>query len=298
MQPCNHTKLMNYIIGMCKRQKDWISTLADLGYEPELIEQQIRTSSDDVVRPDILATSNKLIHSLVFECKGGTTVDVDQLRRYSTLTPEDVSRWATLFTRDNFHFDTCLADVEENHPIVAAKGNQFPILTFSDEKLFKTNQFKENKLNETFNTPIALEGKTPPLSYYPFSEDDEDEYLSLFVLRGLVSIAIKNAKGGPSTSDENIIARDDLLKSIFNPVFDALSTHHKDGLKKRIKDVVRGIMAKEGMKEALGLIETQAGIKIGRPLEKFTREAYNYMKTLETQRPLIEFIDSEKRENQ
>jgi len=283
---------MNYIIGMCKRHKDWISTLADLGYEPALIEQQIRTSSDEVVKPDILATSNKLIHSLIFECKGGVTVDADQLRRYSTLTEDNVLRWTRPFTHQNFHFDACLVDVEENHPVVAAIGNQFPIITFGTKTLFKTNHFKEKKLNEAFKVPINLDEKTPPLSYYPFCEDDENAYLSLFVLRGLVSMAVRNAKGGPSTSEENIITRDDLLKSIFNPVFDALSKSHKDRLKEKIKEVVRWIMAKEGMKEALGLIETQAGIKIGRPLEKFTKEAYKFIETVETQRPLIEFMSN------
>jgi hypothetical protein len=288
---------MNYIIGMCKRHKDWISTLADHGYEPELIEQQIRTSSDELVKPDILATSNKLIHSLVFECKGGVTVDADQLRRYSTLTEDNVLRWTRPFTHQNFHFDVCLADVEENHPVVVAVGNRFPIITFGAKTLFKTNDFKEKRLDEAFKVPIGLDGKTPPLSYYPFCEDDENAYLSLFVLRGLVSMAVKNAKGGPSTSEENIITRDDLLKSIFNPVFDALSKSHKDRLKEKIKEVVHWIMAKEGMKEALGLIETQAGIKIGRPLEKFTKEAYKFIETVETQRPLIEFMNQKKPEN-
>lgn len=128
MEPCNHTKLMNYVIGMCKKQRNWINVLADLGYEPQLIEQQIRTSSDETVKPDLIAASNKLLHSLVFECKGGTTLEPEQLKRYSTLTRDDLRRWITVFAREELQFDVCLSDLEENHPFIAKMNQEFPMI--------------------------------------------------------------------------------------------------------------------------------------------------------------------------
>lgn len=281
---------MNYIIGMCKKHKDWVSVLADLGYELQLIEQQIRTSSEDTVKPDIVVASNRLLHSVVFECKGGITLDVEQLKRYSSLSSDNLRRWITVFTPESIQFDVCIGDLEENHHFIARMNREFPMITFANDKIFKTGEFKLNQLNAAFKEPISLKGKIAPLSYYSFCEEDKDDYIALFVLRGLVSVAIKNAKGGPSAFEESIITRDDLVKLIFNPVFDALSREHQARLKAKIKDVIRLVMTREEMKGALEAIEEAKGYKISRPLEKFLKEAYQFISFLQTQRPLTEFV--------
>jgi len=281
---------MNYIIGMCKRHKDWICLLNDLGYEPQIIEQQIRTSTDEVVKPDVIVTSNRLIHSLVFECKGGTTIDTDQLRRYSTLAVDNLLRWVTTFTSTDFHFDVCISDLQENHLFLATISKHFPMITFGKHKLFRTGEFKEGTLNDAFSKPIDLVGKIPPLSYYPFSEDDVNTYIAPFVIRGLVSVAVKKAKGGPSALEESLVTRDELLRLIFNPVFDALSKQHQGRLRGKIREVVRWVLAREEMEEALGVIESRAGMTIRQPLEKLVREAQRLIEQLETQKPLIDFM--------
>lgn len=296
LEPCNHTKLMNYIIGMCKKHRDWVTVLADLGYSPYLIEQKFNTSSGEVVTPDIIVTSTKLIHSLVFECKGGITIDKDQLDRYATLDEATLFRWVQyahpLFTLQNFRFDVCISDLEENHPIIAPMVKDVPIVTFGDLKITKTGQFSNNALESAFREPIDLSGKIPPLSYYPFGEKDKDPYVAAFVIRGLLAIAIKKAKGGPSVFDKTIITRDELLKFVFNPIFDALSNEHQGRLKERIKEVIRWVMANKDMNEAFGTIEQMAGYKINRPLEKLINEANRFIANLETQQPLMQFFKS------
>ena len=289
MEPSNHTKLMNFIIGMCKKHSDWITTLSDLGYKPEVIEQRIRTSTDEAVKPDVIATSNKLVHSLVFDCKGGITVDQDQMQRYSTLTENDLLRWVSPFTAIGFRFDICISDVDEYHSAIIPTTNGFPILTFGRDTLTKTRDFKESRINAAFRNPISLDGKVPTLMYYPFCEDDKTPYIALFVIRGLVSLAIKQSRGGPSIYNNNLISKDELLKFIFNPIFDALSDEHKGRLKDKINEVVQWIMSKEEMSQPLGIIEQQAGYRINRPLEKLLEESNNLIKFLETQRALTEF---------
>jgi len=281
---------MNYIIGMCKKHRNWIHVLADLGYEPQVIEKQVRTSSGDIVQPNIIATSNKLIHSLVFECKGGITVEQDQLQRYSTLTNENILRWITVFASENFHFDVCISDLEENHRFNAYIAKIFPMITFGNNKVSKTGDFGEEKLNVAFEEPITLEDKIPPLSYYPFSEDDENAYIAPFVIRGLVSIAIKNAKGGPSISEEIEITRDELIKLIFNPVYDALSRKHQGRLKEKIKEVIHLVKVRESMKDTLGIIEKAGGYKVSRPLSRLIKESEKFIAHLETQSSLIDFV--------
>lgn len=56
-------------------------------------------------------------------------------------------------------------------------------------------------------------------------------------------------------------------------------------------------MGREEMKEALGIIDQQSAYKIARPLERFTKEAYKFIEFLETQRPLIEFINQKRPDN-
>jgi len=64
-----------------------------------------------------------------------------------------------------------------------------------------------------------------------------------------------------------------------------------------VKEVIRWIMGREEMKEALGIIDQQSAYKIARPLERFTKEAYKFIEFLETQRPLIEFINQKRPDN-
>jgi hypothetical protein len=289
LEPSNHTKLMNFIIGMCKKHKDWVTTLSNLGYTPELLEQHIRTSTDERIKPDIVATSNKLLHSIVFECKGGVTVEQDQMDRYLTLTESDLLRWVTPYDTNNFKFDVCISDTSENHPAILPLVNDFPLITFGEETIFKTGDFKEDRLNAAFQAPISLQGKIPTFSYYPFSEEDSSPYIAIHVIRGLVSVAIKQSRGGPSVYDQQIITQDELLNSIFHPIFDALSQEHRGRLKNKINEVIRWIMRREEMRDSLGLIEQQAGYRINRPLNKILEASKNIIKFLETQTLMTDF---------
>jgi hypothetical protein len=283
LQPSNHTKLANYLIGMCKKSESWITILADLGYNAEIIEQKINTSSGDTVKPDLVATSNRLVHSMVFECKGGIAIDVDQLRRYSSLTPENLLRWISVFDRANLQFDVCICDLAENHSYIKVVNQHFPMLTFSSEELIKERDFKREKLNEAFKEPISLKGKIPPLLYYPFSEEDTDSYIAVFVIRALLSIAIKSIKGGPDVFEDKIISFDEVVAHNFNHVWKALSLEHRRSLKEKIREVIKRLLAKEDVKEALGIIQQRQGYKITGSLDQFKKAAEDLIAELQSQ---------------
>jgi hypothetical protein len=294
LQPSNHTRLMNYIIGMCKKHRDWITVLADLGYDPHLIEKNIRTSAGERIKPDIIVTSTQLIHSLVFDVKGGITVDKDQLDRYTTLDKADLYRWVEtanpMFTIQNFQFDLCIGDLEQNHPPIAAAVKNVPIITFGSQKIEKTGQFQKAELNKQFREPLSLVGKIPPLFYYPFSENDQPAYIAPFVIRGLLSIALKRHRGGPSVFDKSVITNEQILKAVFNPIFDALASEHQGRLKDIISDVFEWIMSDDGMKEAFGSIERQGGYKLRRPLDRLISASNKFIANLETQGKLDSFL--------
>ena len=285
---------MNYIIGMCKKHRDWIRVLADLGYDPHLIEKNIRTSTGEKIKPDIIVTSAQLIHSLVFDVKGGITVEKDQIDRYATLDKTDLYRWVgtenPLFTIQSFQFDLCISDLEQNHLLIAAAVKNVPIITFGSERIVKSGRFQKAELNNQFREPISLVGKIPPLLYYPFSEDDQPAYIAPFVIQGLLSIAIKKNRGGPSVFDQNLITNEQILKVVFNPIFGALASEHQGRLKEIIRDVIKWVMADESMKEAFGSIERQGGYKLRRPLDRLISASNKFIANLETQGKLDSFL--------
>jgi hypothetical protein len=261
-----------------------------LGYEAEIIEQRITTSTGDSVKPDVVSVSNRLIHSIVFEVKGGMTINSDQLKRYSSLTSENLLRWVSIFDRAHHEFDVCICDLAENHPYIRTINQNFPTLTFSSSEIIKEHEFKRVKLNEILDRPISLVSKTPPLLYYPFSEEDDDSYIALYVVQGLLSIAMKNMKGGPSVFAESIISCDEITAQQFHHVWKALSQEHRTKLKETIREVIKRIMAREDLKETLGLIEQKKGYKIQRNLEQFKKGVENFIAELQSQVPLTDFI--------
>ncbi|MCL4429145.1 MAG: hypothetical protein M1167_00175, partial [Chloroflexi bacterium] len=278
-------------IGMCKGNKDWINNLAKLGYELQLVEQHIITSSGKKVRPDLVASSNRLLSYFVCECKGGRTVDDDQLERYSTLTNSNFDMWIHTYSPGNFGVDLCLADFEENHEAIRANAKDLPILTFGDNALVKTGDFREIRLNDEFKEPISLVGKIPPLSYYPFSVEDSNAYIAPFVIRGLVSIALRKARW--NTEDVTLelsVLQEEVVGSVFNSVFEVLSQDNKRQLREKIKVVIKWVLTNESMRGYFDVIEKEGTIKITRPLAKLQEASEDFIKKLDVEKPLMDFF--------
>src|SRR5215204_2760920 len=133
---------MNYLIGLSKETGNWPSTLSDLGYEVQLIEKSIRTSSLQKIKPDLIVVSNKYLHSIVFDCKGGTSVEHDQIERYAGLSKNDFVNWIDVYSRE-ITFDVCFSDLLENHSEIMLKVGNLPVLTFGEDKITKDNSFSQ-----------------------------------------------------------------------------------------------------------------------------------------------------------
>src|ERR1035438_4032195 len=98
LRPSNHTLLINAAIGMCKSGSKWIHPLADLGFDVRLIEQTMSLADGGGhVKPDLVATSNRCLNALVFDCKGGKNVEKEQADRYRRLTQQDILRWIEIW---------------------------------------------------------------------------------------------------------------------------------------------------------------------------------------------------------
>ncbi len=292
MEPCGHTKLMNYVIGMCRKNKQWITQLTDLGYELQIVEQTIHLATGDSIKPDIVSSSNRLLHSLVFDVKGGKSLDEDQLSRYSKLLPDDL-RWVTwneVYDKLRLKLDVCICD-----KYIKMTKHDFPVLTFSSSKLTKEGQFKNHTLNEVFKQPIVLEGMMPPLSYYPFSEEDDSAYIATHVLRTLLSIALHKSKQGMEFSEDglkqDLIEFNDVLAANFNPIWKALSIEHKRVLALKIQEITARILEDPEIKESLGIIQQRKGYKVSKNLNQFQEQATRLIEEIQSEKGQTKLID-------
>jgi hypothetical protein len=280
---------MNYVIGMCKKDDHWIDSLNKWKYEVQVIEQRIHTADGDYrVKPDIISASNVLLHALVFELKGGKTIETDQLERYSHLAPSDLSRWVTVFDKDHLRMDVCICDFEENHAAIKAMNTKFPMLTFGFSSLKKEGVFTVDKLNEAFKAPISFQGKLHPYSYYPFSEEDEQAYIAIHVIRSVLSILIKNYKTGKNVPldvmQETFVSMDDIIATKFNYIWKVLSDEQKKTLKTKIAEITRRFFLQKNVSDTLGIIQNKEGYKVTRNLEAFQKLAIKFLEELETEK--------------
>lgn len=243
MEPTPHTKLINFIIGLCKKNERWVHPLADLGYTVQLIEQTISTESGKKVKPDVIAASNKLLNSLVFECKGSITIDEDQIERYKELKENDLLRWVDLYTTDHTTHNVCLICYESNYKQLVEKNKaNFPILSFSDIRIWKSgSKFVRDEVEQKFKTDVDISTLVPPLSYYPFSENDDKKVIIPYVLRIIISLLInKQTRRHMDPLDENTFSSELVLSKI-HLLWDILSLEHRSTLQSKIKIIVNDL---------------------------------------------------------
>ncbi len=240
MQPSPHTKLINFIIGLCKKNTKWVCPFGELGYKVQLIEQSISIDGGQKVKPDVIPVSNKQLNALVFECKGGTTLKEDQIIRYRKLTKKDLLRWIDVFTEDSLTHDICLAGYENSYDKLKKSNTaNFPMLSFSKDKIKKSGtNFIVEEVEEKFANEIDISGMIPPLSYYPFSELDDKGVIVPYVLRAVTSLIVeKKRRGKTDALDKNIFASAEVLRKV-HPLWDILSIEHQHELQSKVQQLV------------------------------------------------------------
>lgn len=262
---------MNCVIGLCERDHHWPSLLSDLDYRVRLIEQSLRTSSGYMVKPDIVAVSSRLFHSLVIEIKSGPSIDVDQLARYDSLKAPNLRNYLETYLHQQLTLDICYVGLEANRVTLLPMLGTHPLLTFDNSAIRKSGQFSQYELERKFSEPISLTGKHPPVSYYPFSEEDEDDVFLDSILRMVVQTALKASRGrSPSALIETTFNSEDMVKYA-HPYWDALSTDQRAVLSQRIKKIIDRLMARYlDLTVCLNNLESRRGYKILGQLSRIT----------------------------
>jgi len=127
-----HTRLINKFIGLCKKTAKWPTILFDLGYDVQLIEQSISLKSAQKITPDVVAVSEKLLHAVVTDCKGGNNIDGEQDAKYQELVPDDLKFHVTIHAPDQLRHSVCYVDNRSNHSQLEPH-TELPFITFGDD---------------------------------------------------------------------------------------------------------------------------------------------------------------------
>lgn len=255
-----HTRLINKFIGLCKnngpadnggRRRFWPNPLRELGYRVEVIEQNIKMRGGGSIKPDVLAVSNKNLHALVAECKGGKTIRPDQDLRYAGLAPSDLSNCAKVYDQKRLRHDVCYVAGIENHASLSPQTN-LPFITFG-QYVERHGEFGLPELNKKLSEPISLDGLPEPTSYYPFAPSDEDKLVVPYVLRAVVKCL----------SSDNAEDRAGILESgAENRIMEELDPQniiargHKKEMEERIRHVI-GTLCKQ--REFVDLVKRAEG---------------------------------------
>ena len=239
-KPSRHTMLINSAIGFCVKDDSWIHPLADLKYKAQLVEQTISSETSDMkVQPDVVATSKKLNHSIIIECKGEQTLNELQISKYNDLMPADIIRWISVHDPSQHTHDICLLIYKVNKAKFLAVAT-IPVLVLSDISLEKFNQFSQKQLNQKFNELIPIADLIPPISYYPFSEIDDRRVIVPHALR-VVQLIMNTGTDQTDTFNPESRVNDAVMKKIFR-VWDIISRKQQNALKSKIIKIIKELL--------------------------------------------------------
>ncbi len=282
LKPSLHTLLINYAIGLCKRNQHWPQVLADLGYDIQVIEQRIRNSKGEIVKPDIILSTNKhKPHALILECKGGITIDGTQLGKYNDIDKENFAHWVTVHSPEQLTFEVCLMDSDSNHNVVMKYNSNFAIITFESKQITKSHRFINQELDNVFGNPISLQGAVPPMNYYPFSENDDLRVIIPYVLRALVSMVVQKGRGGQNVLQESVFLHEDMLQRI-HPYWRILSQDQQGILKDKVRKIVQYLMQKNPtLRTQIEEIQARAGVRVTASLQALQKSCEDIIAEME-----------------
>ena len=282
-----HTLLMNKMIGLTKSIYDWPAPLKELGYKVELIEPKFLDENREIINPDLLFSSNKLLHALISECKSGKNLndkDKKQIQKYIQIKPKIITPRVSVYDPARLTIDVCYAINEDNKEIIdeIEKYHKFPIIVFSNIAISKKNYFKCKKLNNKFSTPIDISNKKPPTYFYPFSDEDDDSTIALWIFQEILSMTLKNIY-----KDELEIEIEKLLNNI-HPLWRRIEKHKKAAIKSKVNRII-WMLKQKHLGEYLQKIKGKQTWKITKSLQAFAKECEKIVEELKTQRTLSGF---------
>ena len=91
-------------------------------------------------------------------------------------------------------------------------------------------------------------------------------------------------------TEETIFTLDEIVANQFNEVWKLFSIEHKKSLRGKVIEATKTFLAKQEVRDSLGLIQEKEGYKITKNLEQFKKVAEKYLEETQVQAPLSSFL--------
>ena len=225
--------MTNLWIGLCRGVVGLPSDLRKLGYDAKWIEYNFANSDNEMVKPELIAFSNQLGHTLILEWKSGANTEPDQLRRYSRIASEDLRTKAFIdrpaFEKHNVTL-ICKDEKKERIKIGIETGNyNFPIIsTVNDGLQLHFNQFDCYELNQIFSPLLPIDFSIVTTCFVPFDNDSELWEIAEFIMPQIFEYMFQR---------QPHFLLDDLITDTV-PTWGMMGPEFKCELRKKMLDVV------------------------------------------------------------
>lgn len=211
MPPSNlNLALMNLFVGMCKGLAGLPRNFRNLQYVDKWIELRFANTDQEQVAPELIVSSRRLDHTILFEWKSGPNFEADQLRRYSRVTQDDLRERAGLAVEETGSHDVAVIGLQEHAERLTmgiAKGPYaFPLLLVTEDGLaIHENRFRPNETDAVFRPLLAINWGNVPNYFFPVDVDSESwEFAELVIPKVLELMGNGEARILQSDLEETI----------------------------------------------------------------------------------------------
>lgn len=169
---------MNLFLGLCKGVAGLPRDFYHLGYSDKWIECSFTNQKGETVVPELMISSERCGHTILFEWKAGANTTEEQLRRYAGVTATDLVTKAFLTTAESSQHDVCVIGKDEHRdrlPLGVTRGGfSFPVLVVTTDGLEKVfNRFSNPDLETLFDPTYAIDFSAIPTYLFPIDKDSD-----------------------------------------------------------------------------------------------------------------------------
>ncbi len=258
-----HTHQINLWIALTTFEPTFSSTLGELGYKCDVVEEKFYILDEDgerTIHPDVVLTSSSNDHSLVIDCKS-EEVDQDQLEKYLAVENQKeqlvVQGIVDSVEADELSIDETISSFRnlEDKPI----PGDFAVVHFDQDPHsglaiwnLDSYQFSGEEVRDEF--PINMHPDEPlPTSHYPFDiyEADKEAMVSA-ALSSVISLAMKQGE----YSIEDVL-------DMSHPHWDKLGEEKREELLERV-EIIHLELLEAGLDQYLEKISGTQGKEWGR----------------------------------
>ena len=194
---------VNAICAFCKKIPPWPTVLFEHGYRVAGIDHPVLIPPAFVVKPDVITLSRKSNCALLWECKSGGNLEVDQFNRYRQfldfVTAKDIQRVTGIQFPDpeTAHIQVAYCFLQEAIPRVLelfGSEQRIPVVSLGQTTRSDAGDFHDEALNQAFRAGFT----TPPIEQVPWlvvaDSQTTDGELALYLLPTVVTLMVRQTE--------------------------------------------------------------------------------------------------------